>query len=153
MDGGAGPRGGGLPRGVLEWAKSWIGSDFTADGFPSKRNLYAEKFDWSDYALNIHATNFDELFDHFLPFMRASDNDFEMLDYAGGRSGGSTRWIWRAKHHANLPGLPLAGKNTEVPGVSHVVFDAQGKLVVVKDYWSLATLLTQIGVLALPQQG
>jgi steroid delta-isomerase-like uncharacterized protein len=134
----------------LEWANSWIGSDFTAEGFPKKRDLYADTFDWSDYALDMHATNFDDLAAHFLPFMEASDNHFEMVDYLGDHRGGSTQWVWRARHHQDMPGLPLAGKSTEVPGVSHVAFDDAGKLVLIKDYWSLATLLDQIGVLSLP---
>lgn len=130
----------------LEWAKSWIGSDFTAAGFPAKRDLYADVFDWSDHALDVHADNFDDVYQHLLPFMQVSDNDFEMLDYVGDATGGSTRWIWRADHKSDLMGLPLAGKRTEIPGVSHVAFDSRGKLVLCKDFWSLLTLLEQIGV-------
>lgn len=132
----------------LEWAVKLYGEDFTTEGLPKKRDMYADVIDFSDYGVNFHTNNFDEMCGLFLSFVGDGNvQTFEMLDYVGDETGGSTRWIWRGKHVTDLAGLPTAGKETEVPGVSHVVFDDMGKLTVIKDYWNMATFLQQIGAM------
>lgn len=133
------------------WAESWIGSGFTREEFPAKKDMYADTFDFSDYGVDAHASNFDELMAFFGPFMDIGTHTFEILDYHGDDKNGSTRWVWRGESHTDLMGLPLSGKSTEIQGISHVAFNGDGKLILIKDYWNMATLLQQIGVLPTPE--
>lgn len=130
----------------LEWARSWYGTDFTTEGLPKKRHMYADVIDFSDYGLDFHCTTFDENCAWFQAFVTDGNRQvFEMLDYVGDERGGSTRWTWHGSFVTDVGGLPTAGKKVEVPGVSHVTFDGNGKLVRIKDYWNFDTFLKQLG--------
>lgn len=60
--------------------------------------------------------------------------------------GGVMEWTMTAVHSGDWPGLPATGKRFSVRGVSVVRFK-DGKIHRQSDYWDLATVLRQIGVL------
>lgn len=63
---------------------------------------------------------------------------------AGTWAGGE--WIMRGTHTGDLPGLPATGKGVSVRG-SSIIELQDGKIRRCSDYWDMATLLRQIGLM------
>ena len=58
-------------------------------------------------------------------------------------------WTMTGTHQGDLPGLPATGKPFSVRGAT--IFEiATDKICAVRDYWDLATLLRQVGLLTQP---
>ncbi len=56
-------------------------------------------------------------------------------------------WTMTGTHNGDLPGLPATGKAFSVRGAT--VFEVDGdKIRAVRDYWDLATLLRQVGLMS-----
>jgi steroid delta-isomerase-like uncharacterized protein/uncharacterized protein (TIGR02118 family) len=75
------------------------------------------------------------------------DVTFEMRSsHADGASGGS-EWVMRGTHKGDLPGMPATGRHMEVRGSSTFEFAGE-RIRRCSDYWDLATLLKQLGLMA-----
>ena len=77
------------------------------------------------------------------------DLRFTLTSAAAGAERGAMEWTMTGTHHGDMPGLPATGKPFSVRGAT--VFEiAAEKISAVRDYWDLATLLRQIGLMAEP---
>lgn len=75
------------------------------------------------------------------------DVTFEMRSgFTDGRIGAS-EWVMRGTHRGDLPGMPATGRQIEVRGASILEFRGE-KISRCSDYWNMATLLTQLGLMA-----
>jgi steroid delta-isomerase-like uncharacterized protein len=79
-------------------------------------------------------------------FSSFPDVTFELRSsFANGTSGGG-EWVMRGTHKGDMPGISATGKHVEVRGAS--VFEFAGdKIRRCSDYWDMATLLRQLGLM------
>jgi steroid delta-isomerase-like uncharacterized protein len=74
------------------------------------------------------------------------DLTFELQSHFADGTRGSGEWVLRGTHTGDLPGMPATGKRVEVRGAS--VFEFAGdKIRRCSDYWDMATLLKQLGLM------
>jgi steroid delta-isomerase-like uncharacterized protein len=59
---------------------------------------------------------------------------------------GGLEWVMRGTHRGDLPGMPATGRSVEVRGAS-ICEVAGGRIRRCSDYWDMATLLKQLGLL------
>jgi steroid delta-isomerase-like uncharacterized protein len=110
--------------------------------------FYVEDLDFRDMGTGLSCDSFQGLLDmKELWVPPGSEQQVALRRYlSGGETAGAAEWTWTATWATDFMGLPAAGKTTVVPGVSMLQF-RDGKISVEHDYWSLGTLLTQLGVL------
>ena len=77
------------------------------------------------------------------------DIHFTLTSAATNAERAALEWTMTGTHHGHLPGLPATGKPFSVRG-STIFETAAGKISAVRDYWDLATLLRQVGLMAEP---
>lgn len=78
------------------------------------------------------------------------DVTFEMTSgfIAGDWAGGE--WTMAGTHAGDLPGLPATGKSVSIRG-SSIAELKDGKIRRCSDYWDMATLLRQVGLMPTPE--
>jgi steroid delta-isomerase-like uncharacterized protein len=81
-----------------------------------------------------------------LVFAGFPDVAFEMTSGFVADGWGGGEWIMTGTHAGDLPDLPATRKSISVRGSTIIELD-DGKVSRVADYWDLATLLRQIGLL------
>jgi steroid delta-isomerase-like uncharacterized protein len=109
--------------------------------------LFTDDFVYEDMPMGVVNRNASELRAFGEGFFSGfPDVTFEMRSsFADGTSGGS-EWVMRGTHKGDLPGMPATGKRIDVRGAA--VFEFTGdKIRRVSDYWDLATLLRQLGLM------
>jgi steroid delta-isomerase-like uncharacterized protein len=77
------------------------------------------------------------------------DIHFTLTSAATNTEWTALEWTMTGTHQGDLPGLPATGKPFSVRG-STIFEIAVGKICAVRDYWDLATLLRQVGLMAEP---
>jgi steroid delta-isomerase-like uncharacterized protein len=77
------------------------------------------------------------------------DIHFTLTSAAADAERAALEWTMTGTHRGDLPGLPATGKPFSVRG-STIFEIAAGKISAVRDYWDLATLLRQVGLMAEP---
>jgi steroid delta-isomerase-like uncharacterized protein len=60
-------------------------------------------------------------------------------------------WTMSGTHQADLPGIPATGKSFSVRGATALELD-DGRISRNSDYWDMATLLRQLGLMPSPPQ-
>jgi len=74
------------------------------------------------------------------------DVTFEMTSRFATGSQGGAEWVMRGTHRGDLPGMPATNKSVDVRGAS--IFEFAGeKIRRCSDYWDMATLLKQLGLM------
>jgi steroid delta-isomerase-like uncharacterized protein len=77
------------------------------------------------------------------------DLHFTLTSAAINAERAALEWTMTGTHQGDLPGLPATGKPFSVRG-STIFEIAADKIGAVRDYWDLATLLRQVGLMAEP---
>jgi steroid delta-isomerase-like uncharacterized protein len=128
----------------LAWAKEWMNS-FTASGMEKALGMYADDVQFEDVTFTHKANGIAELRKFFAGFNdpKAGENVFTATSYAGNADGGAVEWTWQAKHASDFLGVPAAGKQTTVKGVSVLTFKS-GKIASQRDYWDANTVVQQL---------
>lgn len=132
------------------WAQRWIKT--FSESAKSAADLYAESFLFEDLLLGQHITDKEELHRAFKVFENtdppgpAGTNVFEVLRYTGDVQHGIIEWVWRGKHVGDFLGVPAAGKETTVRGITFHLYE-NGKIVRESTFWDAVTALQQIGAL------
>lgn len=108
---------------------------------------YADDFRFEDVTFSKICTTKEELTQFFHGTLHAfSEFTVENGPMSHDDERGVMEWTMSGVHTGDWPGLPATGKRFSVRGVSVVQFK-DGKIHRQSDYWDLATLLRQVGVL------
>jgi steroid delta-isomerase-like uncharacterized protein len=128
----------------LAWAKDWM-SSFNAAGMEKALSMYADDVQFEDVTFAHKCKGIAELRKFFSGFSSpdAGENVFTVTAYAGNADGGAVEWNWQAKHASDFLGVPAAGKQTTVKGVSILTFKG-GKIASQHDYWDANTVVQQL---------
>lgn len=132
------------------WAHNWIKS--FAESADKAVEWYADVFLFEDLLLGQRISDKEELrrafkiFENTNPPGPAGTNVFDILSYSGDARQGVIEWIWRGKHVGEFLGVPAAGKETSVRGLTFHLYE-NGKVVRELTFWDAATALRQIGAL------
>lgn len=125
-----------------EYAAAWSTQDINAI-----LSFFTEDCVYEDMALGAVNTGKQQL-EAFLRATFAAIPDFRIELKAILSSGdrAASEWIMSGTQTGAFPGIPATGKRFSVRGASMMEL-YQGKIRRNADYWSLATLLQQVGVL------
>ena len=128
----------------VAWAKGWLRS-FSGTDTEELLAMYADGARFEDVTLGHTVRGKLKLRPFFAAFVdpSARRNTFTVREYCGSPSAGAVEWKWRAQHVADFMGIPAAGKETTVRGVSVVTF-RRGKVVTQHDYWDARGLIHQL---------
>ena len=77
----------------------------------------------------------------------SSDFRFESVSLFAAGSDYANEWVMLGTNDRGLPGVPATGRSFRVRGASIGRLDAGGRIVENRDYYNLAELLTQLGIL------
>jgi steroid delta-isomerase-like uncharacterized protein len=132
------------------WAQRWIKT--FSESADKAVDLYADSFLFEDLLLGQQITDTEELrrafkiFENTDPPGPAGTNVFEVLRYTGDARHGVIEWEWRGKHVGEFLGVPAAGKETVVRGMTFHAYE-HGKIVREATFWDAVTALQQLGAL------
>lgn len=132
------------------WAHMWIKA--FAESADKVVELYADPFLFEDLLLGQQITDKEELrcafkvFENTDPPGPAGTNVFDVLRYTGDTQHGVIEWIWRGHHIGEFLGVPAAGKETVVRGMTFHTYE-HGKIVREATFWDAVTALQQLGAL------
>ena len=62
----------------------------------------------------------------------------------------ANEWVMLGTNDRDVPGVPATGRSFRVRGASIGKLDASGRIAENRDYYNLAELLTQLGILPTP---
>jgi steroid delta-isomerase-like uncharacterized protein len=136
-----------LGRTLDEWAAGWSTQDIER-----VLSLCTEECLYEDVPLGVVNRGKEELrafgqqvFNAFPDFKidlttKIAAGDWAMLE-----------WTMSGTHQADLPGMPATGKSFSVRGATALELD-DGRISRNSDYWDMATLLTQLGLMPSPPQ-
>lgn len=79
------------------------------------------------------------------------DFKIELTTQAAAGDWAMLEWTMSGTHQADLPGMPATGKSFSVRGATALQLD-DGRISRDSDYWDMATLLTQLGLMPPPPQ-
>ncbi len=80
-------------------------------------------------------------------FTAFPDVTFELTSRFATGSQGGVEWVMRGTHRGDMPGMPATNKHAEVRGAS--IFEFAGdKIRRCSDYWDMATMLKQLGLMS-----
>jgi steroid delta-isomerase-like uncharacterized protein len=132
------------------WVRMWITTFATnADAVV---DLYADVFLFEDLLLGQRISDKEELrrafkvFENTDPPGPAGTNVFDVLRYTGDAQQGVIEWEWHGRHVGEFLGVPAAGKETVVRGMTFHTYE-NGKIVREATFWDAATALRQLGAL------
>jgi steroid delta-isomerase-like uncharacterized protein len=132
------------------WAHLWIKT--FAENVDKVVEMYADPFLFEDLLLGQQITDREELrrafkvFENTDPPGPAGTNVFDVLRYTGDAQHGVIEWEWRGQHVGNFLGVPAAGKETVVRGMTFHIYE-NGKIVREATFWDAVTALQQLGTL------
>jgi steroid delta-isomerase-like uncharacterized protein len=129
----------------LTWAKEWFSIFSSPSGIEKMGNYYTDDVQFEDATFAHKENGLANLRKFFSAFSspNAGENVFTVTAYAGGAEGGAVEWTWQAKHAGDFLGVPAAGKQTTVKGVSVITLRG-GKIASQHDYWDANTALQQL---------
>ncbi|MGE0682016.1 MAG: ester cyclase [Candidatus Binatia bacterium] len=129
----------------LAWAKEWFSIFSNAAGIERMGNYYTDDVQFADMTFAHQENGLANLRKFFAGFSspNAGENVFTVTAYSGGSEGGAVEWTWQAKHASSFLGVPAAGKQTTVKGVSIITLRS-GKIASQHDYWDANTVLGQL---------
>jgi len=81
----------------------------------------------------------------------SSDFRFEVVSLFTMGSNYANEWIMLGTNDRALPGVPATGRSFRVRGASVGKLDSSGLIVENRDYYNLAELLTQLGIVSTAQ--
>jgi steroid delta-isomerase-like uncharacterized protein len=79
------------------------------------------------------------------------DFKIELTTQAAAGEWAMLEWMMSGTHQADLPGMPATGKSFSVRGATALQLD-DGRISRNSDYWDMATLLTQLGLMPSPPE-
>ncbi len=132
------------------WAQMWITT--FAESADKVVDLYADSFLFEDLLLGQRITDKAELLRAFKVFENtdppgpAGTNIFSVLRYTGDEQHGAIEWEWRGRHVSDFLGIPAAGKETVVRGMTFHTYE-NGKIVREATFWDAVSALQQLGAL------
>lgn len=132
------------------WAHMWIKT--FSESAEKAADLYADPFLFEDPLLGQQITDKDELrlafkvFENTDPPGPAGTHVFEVLRYTGDARHGVIEWEWRGRHVSEFLGVPAAGKETVVRGMTLHSYE-NGKIVREATFWDAVSALQQLGAL------
>jgi steroid delta-isomerase-like uncharacterized protein len=129
----------------LTWAKEWFDIFSSASGIEKMGNYYTEDVQFEDSTFAHKESGLANLRKFFSAAFspNAGENSFTVTVYSGGSEGGAVEWTWQAKHASNFMGVPAAGKQTTVKGVSILTLK-NGKIASQHDYWDANSVIQQL---------
>jgi steroid delta-isomerase-like uncharacterized protein len=129
-------------RAIKAWATHW-----TAHDMDRLLPLFTEDLVYEDVTMGAVSRSAAELRVFGEGFFSAlPDVTFELTSACADGIRGAAEWIMRGTHKGDFPGVPATGRRVEVRGAS--AFDFRGdKISRCSDYWDMATLLKQLGVM------
>jgi len=77
----------------------------------------------------------------------SSDFRFESVSLFAAGNDYANEWLMLGTNDRDLAGVPATGRSFRVRGASIGTLDASGRIVENRDYYNLAELLTQLGIL------
>ena len=80
----------------------------------------------------------------------SSDFRFESVSLFTVGNDYANEWVMLGTNDRERPGVPATGRSFRVRGASVGRLDANGRIVENRDYYNLAELLTQLGILPTP---
>jgi steroid delta-isomerase-like uncharacterized protein len=80
----------------------------------------------------------------------SSDFRFELVSLLTVGADYANEWVMLGTNDRERPGVPATGRSFRVRGASIGRLDANGRIVENRDYYNLAELLTQLGILPTP---
>ena len=132
------------------WAQMWITT--FAESADKVVDLYADSFLFEDLLLGQRITDKAELLRAFKVFENtdppgpAGTNIFSVLRYTGDGQHGVIEWEWRGRHVSDFLGIPAAGKETVVRGMTFHTYE-NGTIVREATFWDAVSDLQQLGAL------
>ncbi len=134
----------------LEWEQDWLEQfDNRLDELMAN---YPENFEYEDLNFGVRIMNDREKLRRWFMAFENADPDasthiFTATRYHGDETGGCLEWMWDIKHKTDFLGLPAAGKETRITGMTVHKFD--GPLIVLeRSLWDAGTLMRQLGLQA-----
>jgi steroid delta-isomerase-like uncharacterized protein len=129
----------------LAWAKEWFSVFSGAAGIEKMGEYYTDDVQFEDVVFAHKENGLTGLHKFFAGFSapEAGENAFTVTAYSGGAEGGAVEWTWQAKHASSFMGVPAAGKQTIVKGVSILTLKG-GKISSQHDYWDANTVIQQL---------
>ncbi len=123
-----------------EYAAAWSAQDVEAI-----LSFFTENCVYEDVALGAMNTGKQQLED-FLRATFAAIPDFriELKSILSAGDRAASEWIMSGTQSGPFPGIPATNKKFSVPGASMIELH-EGKIRRNADYWSLASLLQQVG--------
>lgn len=78
---------------------------------------------------------------------QASVHRFRATRYHGDERGGTLEWEWEIEHRTDFLGLPAAGRQTCINGLTIHAFE-DGKIVLERSLWDAGAMMRQLGLQA-----
>jgi steroid delta-isomerase-like uncharacterized protein len=129
-------------RTLDEWAAGW-----STQNIERVISLCTDDCLYEDVPLSVVNHGKDELrafgqqvFNAFPDFKIELVSQFAAADWA------MLEWTMSGTHHGDLPGMPATGRSFSVRGATVLALD-DGRISRNSDYWDMAALLTQLGLL------
>jgi steroid delta-isomerase-like uncharacterized protein len=137
-----------LEHTLEEWAAGWSTHDIER-----VLSLYTDDCTYEDVPLAVVNHGKDELrafgervFDAF------PDLQIELTAHFAARDSAMLEWTMSGTHRGDLPGMPATGKPFSLRGASALQLE-DGRIIRNSDYWDMATLLTQLGLMPSGPEG
>jgi steroid delta-isomerase-like uncharacterized protein len=131
-----------LQHTLEEWAAGWSTRDVER-----VISLCTEQCVYEDVPLGVVNKGKDELraFGEQV-FEAFPDLKIELTTQVAATDWAMLEWIMSGTHQGNLPGLPSTGERFSVRGATVLQLE-DGRIIRNSDYWDMATLLTQLGLM------
>ncbi|MBD2253581.1 ketosteroid isomerase-related protein [Nostoc parmelioides] len=127
---------------LLQWANLW--SSGNVESFLS---LFAEDCYYEDVAFSMVSKGKEQLRDFFSATRTAlPDLKMNVQSCFASETNGALEWVMQGTHKEAFHNVPASHQIIEVRGVTFINLE-NGKIKTNKDYYNLATLLQQIGML------
>jgi steroid delta-isomerase-like uncharacterized protein len=129
-------------RAIERWAAHWSAHDMDR-----LLPLFTEDVVYEDVTMGVvnHGPTELRAFGEGF-FSGFPDVTFELRSSFSNGSSGGAEWVMRGTHKGDLPGMRATGKGVDVRGAS--IFEFAGdKIRRCSDYWDMATLLKQLGLM------
>jgi steroid delta-isomerase-like uncharacterized protein len=136
-----------LERTLDEWAAGWSTQDIER-----VLSLCTDECVYEDVPLGVVNRGKEELRAFGQQVFNAfPDFKIELSTHVAAGDWAMLEWTMSGTHQADLPGMPATGKSFFVRGATALQLD-DGRIRRNSDYWDVATLLTQLGLMPSPPQ-
>jgi steroid delta-isomerase-like uncharacterized protein len=131
-----------LQHTLEEWTAGWSTRDVER-----VISLFTDQCVFEDVPLGVVNQGKDELraFGEQV-FGAFPDLKIELTTHIAAADWAMLEWIMSGTHQGNLPGLPSTGERFSVRGATVLQLE-DGRISRESDYWDMATLLTQLGLM------